>query len=161
MRITGWSLIVILVALLSIQFSFATETTVPNLTFNTVEGDLSLKSLNGQVVYLDFWASWCGPCRKSFPWMNKMQARYGKQGFKIIAVNVDRDQSLAKIFLEKYPANFTIAFDPGGLAAKQFEVKGMPSSYLIDRHGHILSSHIGFTEKEAVIMEELIKTSIK
>ena len=160
MRKISGSLIIILVALFFIKSSYAIAPTVPNLILHTADGNLSLKNYQGQVVYLDFWASWCGPCRKSFPWMNEMQARYGKQGLIIIAVNVDKDQSLAKQFLKKHPAEFTIAFDPDGLAAKQFKVKGMPSSYLIDRDGHILSSHIGFTQKVSSIMELKIKTVI-
>lgn len=129
----------------------------PDLSLTTDKGKLSLKSLRGQVVYVDFWASWCGPCRKSFPWMNVLQKRYAKQGFRIIAVNVDEDQALARKFLADHPANFTVAFDPNGNAAEAFKVKGMPNSYLIDRQGRIHSSHIGFREKDTAAMEAEIK----
>ena len=134
---------------------------VPDLMLETAQGKLSLDKLQGQVVYVDFWASWCGPCRKSFPWMNQMQQRYGNKGFKIVAVNVDSDQALAKKFLTEHNANFTIAYDPQGKVASAFKVKGMPNSYLIDRNGQIHSSHIGFREKDVAAMEAGIKALIK
>jgi cytochrome c biogenesis protein CcmG/thiol:disulfide interchange protein DsbE len=134
---------------------------VPDLMLETAQGKLSLDKLQGQVVYVDFWASWCGPCRKSFPWMNQMQQRYGNKGFKIVAVNVDSDQALANKFLTEHNANFTIAYDPQGKAASAFKVKGMPNSYLIDRNGQIHSSHIGFREKDVASMEAEIKALIK
>lgn len=133
---------------------------LPNLTLSSAQ-HLALQQYRGQVVYVDFWASWCGPCRKSFPWMNEMQKRYGKNGFKVIAVNVDSDQAQAKQFLGDHPADFTIAFDPNGAAAKEFQVTGMPNSYLFDRQGRLHSSHIGFREKDIAAMENEIKTLIQ
>lgn len=134
---------------------------VPDLLLNTAQGKLKLSELQGQVVYVDFWASWCDPCRKSFPWMNTLQKRFAKAGFKIVAINVDTDISLARKFLNEHPASFTIAFDPDGAAAEAFKVKGMPNSYLIDRKGNVHSSHIGFREKDVAGMEAEIKTLLK
>ncbi|MCW8988888.1 MAG: TlpA family protein disulfide reductase [Gammaproteobacteria bacterium] len=127
------------------------------LTFKTDTGAIQLSDYKGKVIYLDFWASWCIPCRKSFPWMNDMQKRLGNKGFKVIAVNLDQEQDKAKAFLEKIPANFTVAYDPEGVSAVAFKVKGMPSSYLIDRTGKISFTHIGFREKEIPEMEQKIK----
>ena len=129
--------------------------------FKTDAGNIQLSDYKGQVIYLDFWASWCIPCRKSFPWMNNMQERYSKTGLKIIAVNLDQDPAEVKAFLDKIPAHFTIAYDPEGISAKAFKVKGMPSSYLIDRTGKIVSSHIGFRDKETPEMERKIKNLLK
>ncbi|WP_299075125.1 TlpA disulfide reductase family protein [uncultured Paraglaciecola sp.] len=103
-----------------------------------------LSGLTGQVVYLDFWASWCKPCRKSFPWMNQMQQKYGAQGLKIIAVNLDTERALAQEFLTKVPANIPIIYDPQGNIASDYQLVGMPSSYLIDKSGKIRYSHKGF-----------------
>ena len=140
------------------------ETTGPidiqNSKLHTTKGPISLNELKGQVVYVDFWASWCVPCRKSFPWMNQMQTRYGPLGFKIIAVNVDSEPELARQFLAEYPAKFTIAFDPDGKAATAFKVKGMPNSFLIGRDGRLHSSHVGFREKEITTMEADIKNLV-
>jgi len=104
----------------------------------------ALSDHQGEVVYLDFWASWCGPCRKSFPWMNKIQARYQQQGFSVISINLDANKMLAEKFLIETPANFTVIYDPKGKIAKHFKIQGMPSSMLIGRDGKIKSRHTGF-----------------
>lgn len=129
----------------------------PDMTWRTSDGELNLTQLEGKVVYLDFWASWCGPCRKSFPWMNTLQDKYAEQGLVVIAVNLDKDRELVKQFLAKYPAHFTVAYDPAGESAAAFGVKGMPSSYLIDRNGEIRHSHIGFREKDREALEANIR----
>ncbi|MBI3562381.1 MAG: TlpA family protein disulfide reductase [Gammaproteobacteria bacterium] len=130
---------------------------LPKLSLQTPQGGLRLNELRGQVVYVDFWASWCVPCRKSFPWMNQIHNRYNKDGLKIVAINLDKDTNLARKFLADYPANFTVAFDPDGLSAQHFKVQGMPSSYLIDRQGKIHARHIGFKEADDSVYETEIK----
>jgi len=125
------------------------------------KGSVSLSQYKGQVVYLDFWASWCGPCRQSFPWMNEMQQRYGAKGFKVIAINLDKEKALRDKFLEAVPAKFTIAYDPDGKVAEQYRVQGMPSSYLIDRNGNIYTHHLGFREKDAAELEKTIQSLLQ
>ncbi len=125
------------------------------------KGTVSLKQYKGQVVYLDFWASWCGPCRQSFPWMNEMQQRYGDKGFKVIAVNLDKEQSLREKFITTLPPKFIIAFDPEGAVAEQYGVEGMPSSYIIDRNGNIYTHHLGFREKDTAELEKTIQSLLK
>lgn len=134
-------------------FTFAHADDLPNLSLQTKQGGLHLNELRGQVVYLDFWASWCVPCRKSFPWMNDMHKRYGKDGLKIVAINLDKEVNLAKQFLTEYPANFTVAYDPEGLSAEKFKVQAMPSSFLIDKQGKLHSTHLGFKDKDTAAME--------
>ena len=123
----------------------------------TKDRTIQLSGLRGRVVYLDFWASWCPPCRKSFPWMEEMYQRYEKQGLTVVAVNLDKDKALADKFLETMPAKFTVAFDPQGKVAEQYRLQGMPTSYLIDRQGRIHSSHIGFRESDTGKLESVIK----
>lgn len=132
-----------------------------NFELPTTQGTVTLSKLKGKVVYVDFWASWCAPCRKSFPWMNDTQKRYKKLGFTVVAINLDKDMALAKRFLKDQPANFIVAFDPSGNTAQQYHVKGMPSSYLITRDGQIASSHIGFREKDKAGLEEKIRQLLK
>lgn len=108
----------------------------------------TLSEHQGEVIYLDFWASWCGPCRKSFPWMNKIQKQYQQQGFSVISINLDADKSLATKFLLQTPADFTVIYDPKGKIAKHFKIQGMPSSLLIGRDGQIKASHTGFFTKK-------------
>jgi thiol-disulfide isomerase/thioredoxin len=121
-----------------------------------------LAQYKGKVVYLDFWASWCVPCRKSFPWMNEMQKKHGVDDFTVLSVNLDAQPALAAKFLLENPANFPIFYDAKGKVAKAFKLKGMPSSYIINKSGKIVSAHVGFTDKkkteyQAEIIELLAK----
>jgi len=110
----------------------------------------------GKVIYLDFWASWCGPCRQSFPWLNDMQDKY--KNLKIISINLDNDKNLANEFLAETPANFTVIYDPKGKLAKQYKIKGMPSSYLINKTGELVGSHAGFSISKQDKYEQEIKS---
>jgi thiol-disulfide isomerase/thioredoxin len=105
---------------------------------------LDLSAYRGKVVYLDFWASWCNPCRTSFPWMNEMQSSLGRKGLVIIAVNVDHDRDLADEFLRSNGADFKIVYDPDGEIARHYNFKDMPTSILIGRDGKVRSVHNGF-----------------
>ena len=111
--------------------------------------DVTLSQYRGKVVYLDFWASWCKPCRKSFPWMNHIQQKYGDQGLVVLAINLDKEPDLAAAFLRQLPADFTIAYDPQGTVAQQYKLPGMPTSYLIDKQGQLRVAHKGFFEAQA------------
>jgi thiol-disulfide isomerase/thioredoxin len=110
---------------------------------------LDLSALRGRVVYLDFWASWCGPCRQSFPWMESMKKAYEAQGLTVLAINVDHDRADAERFLKIFHPDFEIRFDPQGSWAEEFEVSGMPSSVIIDRHGVVRFTHVGFWPAQA------------
>jgi thiol-disulfide isomerase/thioredoxin len=105
---------------------------------------LQLANLRGKVVIVDFWASWCAPCRRSFPWLNEMQAKYRDRGLVIIGVNVDRERAEAERFLKQTPADFHIVYDPDGSLAARYQIPGMPSSYVIGRDGQQAGVHIGF-----------------
>jgi thiol-disulfide isomerase/thioredoxin len=124
---------------------------------------LDLERLRGKVVLVDFWASWCAPCRQSFPWLNDMQAKYASRGLVVIGVNVDREREEAERFLQDTPAKFQILYDPGGALAAHYEVPGMPSSYVFGPDGELVGRHIGFrkaarTEREAELVR-LLATS--
>ncbi|NQD36766.1 TlpA family protein disulfide reductase [Permianibacter sp. IMCC34836] len=121
---------------------------------------LDLSAYQGKVVYLDFWASWCKPCRQSFPWLAEMQQRYGKDGFVVVAVNVDKEKALADRFLTEMPHPFTVEFDPDGTLATRFGVEAMPSSVLIDKQGHTITTHAGFFEKNVDKYEQRIRAAL-
>jgi len=116
-----------------------------------------LNGLHGRVVYLDFWASWCAPCRQSFPWMNELQKRYADRGLTIIAVNLDRERADADRFLHKLSPDFQVRFDPAGELAQQFAVHGMPTSVILDRSGKPRFTHIGFRSGDAPQYEQQIQ----
>jgi thiol-disulfide isomerase/thioredoxin len=107
---------------------------------------LDLARHRGHVVIVDFWASWCKPCRQSIPWLNTMRERYGASGLTIIGVNVDAERRDADRFLRDVPIEFEIVFDPNGDLARQFKVQGMPSSYVFDRTGKMVETHLGFRD---------------
>jgi thiol-disulfide isomerase/thioredoxin len=125
-----------------------------------LEAPPRLSALKGKLVYLDFWASWCGPCRQSFPWMNEMQAKYGARGLQVVAINLDAKRADADAFLAQVPARFGLAFDAAGQSAKRFGVKGMPTSVLIGRHGEALRVHQGFREDERKTLEDAIAAAL-
>jgi thiol-disulfide isomerase/thioredoxin len=121
---------------------------------------LDLAEFEGKVVVVDFWASWCVPCRRSFPWLNSMHEAYEDDGLVIIGVNLDQERSEADAFLEEFPAQFRIHFDESKELAHQFDVVAMPSSYLLGRDGEIVERHYGFKVKkqdeyEAAIVKAL------
>jgi len=122
--------------------------------------NINLEQLKGKVVYLDFWASWCTPCRKSFPWMNDMHARYKDEKFVIVAINLDSSKSDAQKFLKKLPAEFDIAYDPDGNIANKYQLKVMPSSYLIDKDGTLVYAHKGYREGDVNVIEKKIRKLI-
>ena len=114
----------------------------------------------GKFVYVDFWASWCGPCRQSFPWMNELQAKYGAQGLQIIGVNLDAKKEDAAVFLKTTPAQFVLAFDSAGATPRNYGVKAMPTSFLIGPDGKILFEHRGFNQAERAELEGKIKAAL-
>ncbi len=121
----------------------------------------ALEPVEGRVIWVDFWASWCVPCRRSFPWLNAMHNKYGPAGLQIIAVNLDKDRALADGFLAEVPAEFALRFDPSAALAKEFGVQAMPSSYLIDAEGNVLERHFGFKTAETADYEHAIEAALE
>ena len=114
----------------------------------------------GSVVIVDFWASWCVPCRRSFPWYNAMQDKYGDKGLIIVAVNLDAEPEAAEDFLAEYPPRFEIIYDESKDLARDYEVVAMPTSYLIGRDGDIRERHFGFKVKKQEEYEAAIVAAL-
>jgi thiol-disulfide isomerase/thioredoxin len=111
-------------------------------------------------VLVDFWASWCAPCKRSFPWMNELQQRWGGKGLAVVAVNVDKKRDDADRFLRQVPAAFTVVFDGAGATPSAFGVKAMPSSYLIDARGNVVEVEQGFRDERKAALEERIRALV-
>jgi cytochrome c biogenesis protein CcmG, thiol:disulfide interchange protein DsbE len=133
----------------------------PDFDLPGKQGSVKLSDYKGKAVYLDFWASWCGPCKQSFPWMNEMHTKYAAQGFAVVGVNVDAKHADATGFLVQTPAQFDVVFDPKGTSPRAYGVKGMPSSVLIGPDGKVLALHAGFKDEERAALEDKIKSALK
>ncbi len=142
---------------LATMTGFAAVNKAPAIHLPAIEGEVDLLQYEGKVVYLDFWASWCVPCRDSFPWMAELKEKYAAQGLEVVAVNLDKDKALADEFLESMKVNFVVAFDASGDTAANYELRGMPGSYLIGRDGNIHASHVGFRDRDKEKLETAIE----
>ena len=122
---------------------------------------LSLASLRGNVVYVDFWASWCVPCRLSMPALDALYKQNRARGFAVVGVNKDVSAADARRFLVKVPVTFALATDAQDAAARAFDVKAMPSGYLIDRKGVVRKVHRGFTAETAETLAREVDALLK
>lgn len=109
----------------------------------------ALPDTKGKVVLVDFFASWCGPCKGSFPVMQELHKKYGSQGLVILAVNVDKKKEDMDEFLKNYPADFTIVRDVSNKLVSAVKIPTMPSSFLLDQNGVVRAAHKGFTGEES------------
>ena len=116
----------------------------------------SLGQFSGKVVYLDFWASWCAPCRSSFPLLNKLHQKLKAQGFEVVAINLDEDKANAKKFLLDFPVDFTVLHDSKGSWADEYVIESMPTSFIIDQKGTIQKVHRGFASDDIHELEQKI-----
>lgn len=132
---------------------------VPEIETRTNKG---LPLLSGRapwpVTYLDFWASWCSPCRLSFPWMNEMHDRYAARGLRIVGINLDRHEADALLFLRSTPARFELLMDPTAALATLFDIKSMPSAILVTAGRRVAVRHRGFSLHDGPELERRIVT---
>jgi peroxiredoxin len=122
---------------------------------------VALAALKGNVVYVDFWASWCVPCRLSMPALDDLYRRNKARGFTVVGVNKDATPADARRFLAKVPVTFALVQDAGDAAARGFDVKAMPSGYLVDRKGVVRQVHRGFTAETGAALEREIDSLLK
>jgi len=121
--------------------------TLPELATFGLEGKLPT-DLKGKIILLDFWASWCGPCKESFPVMEDLHQKYGSKGLVILAVNVDEDPKAMQEFLKDHPATFAIVHDATKKLVGTANISSMPTSFVIGADGKVVSIHKGFHGKE-------------
>ncbi|RBW49889.1 TlpA family protein disulfide reductase [Marinobacter sp. F3R11] len=117
----------------------------PDFTLESRSGDnVRLEDHRGEVVMLNFWASWCGPCRQEMPLMDDIYSRYQDLGFTILAVNVDENRDEALRFLDKVPVSYPVLYDPESSVSELYEVPAMPTTVMIDRDGKARYIHYGY-----------------
>lgn len=132
--------------------------TVPDCQLKNMADSRALTlSQPGKVVYVDFWASWCGPCAQSMPFLNTINEQYKNQGLQVIAVNLDENREDADAFLKDHPVNVTLASNEDGQCPVLFGVQAMPSSYIIDKKGKVRHVHLGFHTSDAADIREKIQ----
>lgn len=117
----------------------------PDFTLQVRGGEeISLSDLRGNVVMINFWATWCGPCREEMPHLEALHQRYSDLGFTLLGVNVEEDSRLSDRFLADTPVTFDILFDPENRVSELYDVVAMPSTVLVDREGNLRYIHHGY-----------------
>jgi peroxiredoxin len=124
-------------------------------------GNVRLSDLRGQVVMINFWATWCGPCRQEMPLLQQIQAKYEPLGFTLVGINVEPDSAAAVTWLKQVSVSFPILFDQKNVVAEQFGVQGMPSSVFVDRAGNVRYVHRGYQPGDEAKYADMVRSLAK
>src|SRR5579863_4156173 len=134
----------------------------PAFTLQSVAGkQVSLAQFKGDVVMINFWASWCGPCRQEMPLLDSIYKQYSKLGFTLIGVNVEPDSKAAVDWLKQTPVSYPILFDKDSKVSKLYDVGGMPSTVIIDRAGKVRMLHRGYKPGDENEYMDSIRTLVR
>ncbi len=153
---------VLLLGLLGLAQAGEVSGPAPDFTLRSNTGkNLKLSEFRGQVVLLNFWASWCGPCRQEMPALDKLHKRYSKLGFTVLGVNVEEDSAQAKRMLKEVRVSFPILFDTQNTASKLYQVAAMPTTVIIDRDGNMRYLHKGYKPGEESVYKKWVKKLIR
>lgn len=134
----------------------------PAFSLKDMKGNtVTLDSLKGKVVFLDFWGTWCSPCKEEFPELDALYGKYGKDGFEVVGISVDNSESNVAEFLKKRPVFFTILTNTSGDVSEAYGLPGMPTGYIIGRDGVIRHRHVGFSKAFLPVYEKEIVELLK
>ena len=134
----------------------------PDFTLKSMAGkNLKLSEMTGNVVLINFWASWCGPCREEMPLLNDLHNRYEALGFTVVGVNVEEDVSGAKSFLQNFPVEFPVLLDNSNQVSKQDKVIAMPATVVVDRYGNMRYLHKGYKSGDEAKYRQIVKKLVR
>ncbi|MDO8444869.1 MAG: TlpA disulfide reductase family protein [Deltaproteobacteria bacterium] len=134
----------------------------PSFSLKDITGNtVTFESLKGKVVFLDFWGTWCGPCKEEFPELDALYKKYGKDGFEVVGISVDKSESNVAEYLKKRPVSFTILTNTKGDVAEAYGIPGMPTGFIIGKDGVIRYRHVGFSKAFLPVYEKEIVELLK
>jgi peroxiredoxin len=134
----------------------------PDFTLKSLSGDnLRLHEYRGQVVLINFWASWCGPCRQEMPLLDRMHQRHVDAGFAVLGVNVEGNEKPARALLDQIPVSFPVLIDEGQVVSELYRLEAMPSSIVVDRDGVVRYIHRGYKPGDEAKYAEVIRELIR
>jgi len=144
-RAFGITLLSLTLSLAALNSHAEDKMPAPDFTLKSHSGkNIKLSELRGDVVMINFWASWCGPCLQEMPALEQIHQRYKDLGFTLLGVNVEQDLREAKAYLNKVNVSFPILFDVTNQVSADYEISGMPTTYLVDRDGNLRKLYIGY-----------------
>lgn len=161
---TKWAIVALVVCVLTAPAARALrqgDAPPPIGLEDTSGARVDLDTLRGKVVLVDFWASWCGPCRKEMPVLEALHRKYGGDGLVVVGVNLDRSRKKMNNFLKASPVTFRVVPDPKLEVARRYEPPTMPSSYFIDKRGRLRYVHEGFREADTSEIEARVKALLQ
>jgi peroxiredoxin len=157
-----WAAAAVLIASTAFAAGGDTGGSAPSFELTTLEGQPgALSQYKGQVVMVNFWATWCGPCQQEMPLLDQMYKKYKPAGFTLIGVNVDKDSPPVKELLARKPVSFPVLLDPANQVSKAYHVDEMPSSVIIDRKGQIRYVHRGYKPGDENEYQDRIRRLIR
>jgi peroxiredoxin len=134
----------------------------PDFTLKSLGGkNLKLSEMAGNVVLINFWASWCGPCREEMPLLNDLHKKYEPLGFAVFGVNVEEDVKGATGFLQNFPVDFPVLLDSANQVSKQYKVIAMPTTVLVDRDGKVRYLHQGYKSGDEIKYQQMVKKLVR
>jgi peroxiredoxin len=138
------------------------QDSAPDFTLKSLEGtNLRLEEYRGQVVLINFWASWCGPCRQDMPLLDRQHQRYVDPGFAVHGVNVEGEEAPARDLINKIPVTFPVLIDAGQLVSELYKLEAMPSTVVVDRDGVVRYIHRGYKPGDEAKYVEVVKELIR
>lgn len=169
MKMTNWfskagslAVLALSLALPASVYGVGVQDSAPDFTLKSLEGsNLRLEEYRGQVVLLNFWASWCGPCRQEMPLLDRLHHRYEDTGFAVLGVNVEGEVAPAQEIVDKTNVTFPILIDDGQKVSELYNLQAMPSTVVIDRDGVVRYIHLGYKPGDEAKYVEVVKKLIR